>query len=304
MTDFTTSAQTKLVSNSNRIWTITDILNWSIQYLKSKNFEDPRLNTELLICCTLNYKRIDLYTHFDKPLSAAELEKFKSLFKRRLQHEPIQYILNEAEFMGFKFFVDKRVLIPRRETELLVEEVINFANKPERRLDILDIGVGSGNIAVSLAKTIPNSFIVGIDISADALDVARINVEHNGVLHQIELIQNNIFDNLTFNHKFDIVVSNPPYISKLEIEQVSDEVSKYEPSVALTDNKDGLEYFRRIGRVSKSFLNNGGWLFVEIAYNQKHEVVKMFSDFGYSNIEAIKDYGGKFRVVKCKNVSN
>ena len=304
MSEIPTPAQLKPSSSVNEVWTIVELVNYSTRYLKEKGFEAPRLNTEWLLCHTLKCSRIDLYTHFDKPLSNDELTAFKSLLKRRLDYEPIQYIIGEAEFMALKFYVDKRVLIPRQETEILVQEAINLSHGLEGSINILDIGVGSGNIAVSLAKYINNALVTGIDVSDDALEVAKINAERHSLNNKVKLFHHNIFDDITFDDKFDIVVSNPPYISSDEMKEVKKEVSDYEPSIATTDLGDGLTYYKRIVGVGKLILQEGGWLLVEIAYNQKDDVSKLLSSLGYSNVEAIKDYGGNFRVIKGKNVSN
>jgi release factor glutamine methyltransferase len=277
MSEIPTPAPLKTSSSVNRVWTIVELVNWSTQYLKEKGFEDPRLNTELLLCHTLKCSRMDLYTHFDKPLSNDELITFKSFFKRRLDHEPIQYIIGETEFMGLKFFVDKRVLIPRQETEILVQETINLSRELEGNINILDIGVGSGNIAISLAKYINSALVTGIDVSDAALDVAKINAERHSLNSKIKLFRHNIFDEIIFDDKFG-----------------------YEPSIATTDLGDGLTYYKRIVEVGKLILKEGGWLLVEIAYNQKDDVSKILSGMEYSNVEAIKDYGGNFRVIKGK----
>jgi release factor glutamine methyltransferase len=304
MSEIPTPAQLKPSTAINKVWTIIDLVNWSTQYLKEKGFEDSRLNTELLLCHTLKCSRIDLYTHFDKPLSNDELITFKSLFKRRLDYEPIQYIIGETEFMGLKFFVDKRVLIPRQETEILVQETINLCRNFVGSINILDIGVGSGNITVSLAKNVENAFVTGIDVSGDALEVAKINVERHSLGNEVKLLHHDVFNEITFEEKFDIVVSNPPYISSDEMKEVKKEVSDYEPSIATTDLSDGLTYYKRIVEVGKLILKEGGWLLVEIAYNQKDKVSKLLSSSGYSNVETIKDYGGNFRVVKGKYTQN
>ncbi len=285
--------------DSDKIWTIKRLLDWSANYLQKKSFDDARLNVELLICHVLNYKnRIDLYLYYDKPMSKSELNSFKDLFKRRLKHEPLQYIIGEAEFMGLKFYVDKRVLIPRQETEVLIEETIKLSRAFEGNINILEIGVGSGNIAVSLAKFIDRAYVTGIDVSEDALNVAKLNVERYSLNDKVKLLHQNIFYEMKLDIKFNVIVSNPPYISSGEMKEVQQEVSDYEPSIATTDNKDGLTYYRRIADVGKLLLKSGGWLLVEIAYNQKVEVAGLFSSFGYSNVETIKDYGGNYRVVK------
>ncbi len=288
------------MSNENT-WTVKKLLDWSANYLNEKGFDDSRLNAELLICHTLNYKnRIDLYLHHDKPLREAELKSFKTLFKRRLNREPLQYIIGEAEFMGLKFKVDKRVLIPRPETEMLVEAVIETSKNYPKRLDILDIGVGSGNIAVSLAKFIPVANVTGIDASRPAIEVAKTNVEANGVSDRIDLKQLNVFDDVSGLAKYDVIVSNPPYISRNEFLGIQEEIRMYEPHSATTDDSDGLTYHRRIADVARSIFKENGWLFLEIAYNQSAEVTKICSELGYFKIETIRDYGDNDRVIKAR----
>ncbi len=298
MSEIKTSNPSRPTSNHNKIWTITELLRWSTDYLKEKGFQEARLNSELLLSHTLNCSRIDLYTRFDRPLGKDELTVFKALFKRRLDHEPLQYIIGESEFMGLKFFVDKRVLIPRQETEVLVEETINISRTFEGNINILDIGVGSGNIAVSLTKFIDKASVTGIDVSADSLVVARLNVDRYALNDKVKLHHQNIFDEIKLDTKFDIIVSNPPYISSDEMKDVQPEVAEYEPLIATTDNQDGLTYYKRIVEVGKALLKPGGWLLFEIAYNQKEDVFELFSNSGYSSIDAIKDYGGNFRVVR------
>lgn len=286
---------------SDKVWTIKRLLDWSANYLHEKGFDDARLNVELLICHTLKYKnRIDLYLHYDKPLRELELKSFRDLFKRRLNHEPLQYIIGEAEFMGLKFYVDKRVLIPRPETEILVEAVIETCKNYQNKIDILDIGVGSGNLAVCLAKFIPTANVTGIDASRPVIEVAKTNVEANGVSDKIDLKQLNIFDDVSILPQFDIIVSNPPYISRNEFLGIQEEIRLYEPHSATTDDSDGLTYHRRIADVARSHFKENGWLFLEIAYNQKVDVTKICSEFGYYKIEAIKDYGDNDRVIKAR----
>lgn len=286
---------------SDKIWTIKRLLDWSANYLHEKGFDDPRLNVELLICHALKYKnRIDLYLHHDKPLSESELNAFKDLIKRRLNREPLQYIIGEAEFMGLKFYVDKRVLIPRPETEILVEAVIATCKNYKDKIDILDIGVGSGNVTVCLAKFITAAYVTGIDASRPAIEVAKTNVAANDISDRIDLKQLNIFDDVSTLPPFDIIVSNPPYISRAEYLGIQEEIRLFEPHSATTDDSDGLTYHRRIADVARSLFKENGWLFLEIAYNQKAEVTKICSDFGYYKIEAIKDYGDNNRVIKAR----
>jgi release factor glutamine methyltransferase len=298
MSEIQTSITSPQRGPLNGTWAISDLLNWSGQYLREKSFEDPRLNVELLLSHVLGCSRLDLYTHHDKPLTSEELKIFKAYFKRRLEREPIQYILGEASFMGLKFFVDKRVLIPRPETEILVETALELCRDYKNNVNILDVGVGSGNIAVCIAKFVNDSCVIGVDVSEDALEVARINVERYALSGRVKLKHCNIFNVPMFDIKFDIIVSNPPYISTEEMGKVDKEVCEYEPAIATTDSADGLTYYRRLVEIGKLILSEGGSLIVEIAYNQKDDVSRLFSDYGYNDIQAIKDYSRNIRVIR------
>ncbi|MBI4810571.1 MAG: peptide chain release factor N(5)-glutamine methyltransferase [Ignavibacteriales bacterium] len=223
-------------------WSVLDLIEWSTRYLTDKGFDDARLNVELLLCHVLNCQRIDLYLRYDMILKSAELSSYKTLFQRRLTHEPLQYILGKTEFMGLTLIVNPEVLIPRPETEVLVERVLEMSKKyPTEFIRFLDIGVGCGCIAISLAKYIDQSLVEAIDISKDALDVAAKNVNHYHLENRISLIQADVLKDLpTFQYSpFDVIVSNPPYISKNEFETLQPEVKDYEPGIASTDYING-----------------------------------------------------------------
>lgn len=285
---------------SPKVWTIIGLITWGTSYLSGKGFDDARLTIELLLAHVLSLQRIHLYTNFDKPLSEAELARFKSLLKRRLENEPLQYIIGETEFMGLPFRVDRRVLIPRPETEVLVELAVRelqarFTDAAAHR--VLDIGTGSGCIAVSIAHGLPQSAVTAIDISADAVDVAKENAERNGVAGRIEFFCRDAASCDTMNGPFHCIVSNPPYISETEFALLAGEVKDHEPAVALADGGDGLKYFRLIATDGKQLLTENGFVIVEHAYDQSGDVQKIFSDQRWKEIRAIKDYSGNFRCV-------
>jgi len=275
------------------------MLQWGTSYLSEKGFDESRLTIELLLCHVLNLKRIQLYTSFDKPLTEGELSSFKGLLQRRLQHEPLQYIVGTAEFMGLEFIVDRRVLIPRPETEVLVEQVVHYAKEhfSGQPLRILDLGTGSGCIAVSLAALLDNASIVAFDKSSDAVDVARINAQKNGVEKRIVLSVQDIFkiSGADFSSKFHFVVSNPPYVSKVEFEELQPEIREFEPSYAVTDDGDGLSFYRRIAEIGRLFLETDGAIFVEHAYNQSTSAQKIFTEAGWSSVQLLNDYDGNNR---------
>lgn len=287
------------VSTERKVWTILEMLQWGTSYLTDKGFDEARLTTELLLAHVLHSKRIDLYTKFDKPLNDAELGSFKEKFKRRLAHEPLQYIVGETEFMGLKFFVDPRVLIPRPETELLVETAVETCSKKflDQQIRILDVGTGSGCIAISCAKMIPTATVRAIDASAEALEVAKRNAKENSVYERIEFSTFNIHDVRPeeFGEKFHLVLSNPPYVSLSDFEKLEPEIRDYEPKFAVTDGGDGLSFYRSYSSSIKSLLKPSGVMIVEHAYNQAEDIEKIFQEAGWKNIEKKKDYSGNFR---------
>ncbi len=268
--------------------TVLEAINLSTEFLVKRNIESPRINAELLLAHTLNCKRLDLYLSYDRPLNEDEVNIYREFIRRRSKSEPLQYIIGKVEFFGMEFNVNPSVLIPRQETEILVETIINSVNK-EDNLRILDIGVGSGNISISLAKHLPNSKITATDISEQALSIAKNNAEMNNVLEKISFINNDILkDNL--NEEFDIVVSNPPYISEKEFPELKDELKVYEPRNALTDFSDGLNYFRVISSKAKNLLRNNGKIFFEVGQGQAENVGGILNENDFSEILIVKDY--------------
>jgi release factor glutamine methyltransferase len=283
-------------------WTILSMIEWSAEYLRSKQFDEARLHVELLLCHVLRCARIDLYVRFDQILTDRERAEFKQLFQRRLRHEPLQYILGETEFMGVRLLTDSRVLIPRPETELLVEKTMEALSDKHRIYSILDVGCGSGNIAICLARMCVHCTVDAMDISEDALKVVAENVSRYRLFDRIVIFTGDILCGRgTFNNKpYDIIVSNPPYISKTEFEQLQPEISTFEPRIATTDDADGLTFYRAIATNGIQLLKTGGHVFVEIAYNQGEDVPGIFQRAGYTEIQVYNDYNGMNRVVRAK----
>lgn len=280
------------------------MLQWGTSYLAEKGFDESRLTIELLLSHVLRLQRIQLYTNFEKPLSHAELSSFKILLQRRLQHEPLQYIIGTTEFMGREFVVDKRVLIPRPETEVLAEAAVRYAKENFHTFSpkILDIGTGSGCLAVACALMIENASVTAFDISKDAIDVARSNAERNDVGDKSTFSVRDVFTTgpADFPGKFHLVISNPPYISKSEFDGLQPEVREFEPSSATTDGNDGLSFYRCIASIAGYLLEHNGAVIVEHAYNQALAVQEIFGNAGWESIESVRDYSGNPRCLVAK----
>lgn len=286
-------------NNDKQQWTLLEVLNHAVSFLKSKNIENPRLNGEHLLAHTLGKSRMDLYLDFNKPLSKSEREQYKNFLYRRAEYEPLQYIMEEAEFMSLPFFVNPDVLIPRPETETLVESIINWISNTKKS-HILDIGCGSGSIAVSLAKHTENAKITAVDVSQNILDIAQKNADRNDVNEKIHFICSDITKNSfveDIGGKFDIVVSNPPYISQDEWKTLPEEVKSYEPRGSLCDDADGLTFYRIISKKALSLLLFGGALFFEVGYTQSSKVQTILQQQGYKDVHSIMDLNQIERVV-------
>ncbi len=282
-----------------REWKLIDVLNEATRYLESKSIENSRINAELLMAKLLSVSRIELYLQFDRPLNEKEREDYKILLKRRVSHEPLQYILGDTEFMSLPFRLNRSVMIPRPETEIVVESVLNVVES-DRSVKILDIGTGCGNIAISLAKYLTGSRVVGIDISDKILAVARENSRLNGVEERTSFVladikKRDFFD--IIQGDFDVVVSNPPYISIEEWGVLPREVRDYEPESALCDQADGLSFHRIIAVLAGNLLKSGGGIFFEVGDNQAESVKDILRKAGYTGIKSEQDLNGIERVV-------
>ena len=297
--------------SANKSWQVLDLLNTTVQYFTDKEIENPRLNAEQLLGKVLNLKRVDLYVSFERPVSLRELQHFRELVKRRAQGEPLQYILGETEFMSLPFKVAPAVLIPRPETEILVEEVLKLkAVFPEQEVKILDIGTGSACIAVSLAHYWPQAKIFATDISGPAVELAKENARLNNVSEKIEFIQHDIFAPRPkeLPGKVNIIVSNPPYISRREMAGLQNEVRDFEPKNALTDGADGLRFYRRIFTLcalqgeadDESILAKNGFMLVEMSGSQPGKIINLAQEFKFKNISYTKDLTDIPRVLKTE----
>lgn len=275
--------------------TIRELLNQGIIMLKNEQIDSPKTKARLILESTLNKSREYLIIYDKNEVTSAQRDNYIKKIKRVILGEPVQYITGLQEFMKLNFFVTKDVLIPRQDTEVLVEEVIKIAKDIPNPV-ILDLCTGSGAIAVSLAKYIPNSKIYGIDISEKALEIAKKNAEFNGVKNSIEFRVSDLFNKIR-NQKFDIIVSNPPYIKKEDIKLLPKDVQK-EPKIALDGGTDGLVFYSRIAKSAYKHLRRGGYLCLEIGYNQKFQVKKIIEgQKRYINFYCKKDLCENDRVV-------
>ncbi len=270
--------------------TVLESIKLTTEYLEKKGIESPRINAELLLAEILGCKRLDLYLMFDRPLKQEETDLYRSYLNRRSKNEPLQYIVGSVEFYGMEFTVNKNVLIPRQETEILVEAIIESTDKNEP-VNILDIGAGSGNIAVVLAKYLTNAKVVSIDSSREAVETARANAEKNCVSDRVKFILNDITAGQPVEENyFDVIVSNPPYISAEQYKNLQPELRIYEPKAALTDNSDGYTFYRVISEKAKSMLKEKGKIFYEVGEGQSNIVTDILKNNGFSGIKIIKDY--------------
>lgn len=260
--------------------------------------------TELILTSIRNCRRVDLYID-PKPLDSFETKQLEEFQQRRANHEPLQYILGSCEFMGLKLQIDPRALIPRPETEILVETVLEKARSLVSP-NILDIGTGSGNIAIALAKHVKECRVTAVDFSQDCLDLALANARMNSVQERIRFVQSDSFSSLEpkdFGEVFDIIVSNPPYISTSELESLPPEIC-YEPRAALDGGKDGLEFYRRIFAECQAFLKPKGWLFLEIGSMQANELERILGSFLHLELwELREDLCQRDRVLVVKRNS-
>ena len=283
------------------IWTIQRILSWSQEYFQKHLVPDPRLSAELLLAGILKLKRLELYLQFERILTPDELSRYRSYIQRRVKFEPVQYILGEQDFMGLTFSVSPEVLIPRPETELLVETVLaEIKQRDPDSLKIVDIGTGSGSIAISLAHWYPRAEIIAVDNSEKAIQVAKENARKIGTPNVSFSLLDVESDSLESLGTADIIVSNPPYISQSHYENLHPQVRNYEPVQALLGGQDGLDFYRKLLLRLPEILKQGGWIFMEIGFDQQNEIEKLLIRQKYKNISFIKDYQNINRIMKAQ----
>ncbi|HKJ69691.1 MAG TPA: peptide chain release factor N(5)-glutamine methyltransferase [bacterium] len=288
------------VADNTRTWRVLELVNWTTNYLREKGFSSPRSDVEWLLCSVCQCSRVDLYTDFEKPLTRQELSEFKSLLTQRLKHKPVQYIIGETEFMGMPFRVNEHVLIPRPETELLVEHAVDWLRqRTEDRLTVLDIGTGSGCIAVSIGALVPKATVTAIDVSGEALKVAEENAHRNKVEERVHFLRKNILEEAPTDGPYHLIVSNPPYVGEEEFSTLDKAIRDYEPAEALVA-ENGLLFFRRFAASAKQWLESQGLLLVEIGgTHQVPAVTELFENAGWKDITIARDYNNQGRILQA-----
>lgn len=273
--------------------TLLEIIKKTTEFFEKRGVESARLNAELLIGHALGLKRMQLYIQFERPLSEPELEKIRPLVKRRGNREPLQHILGTAEFAGLTLKVDRRALIPRPETEYLIELLVQrFPTPPVR---VLDLGTGTGAISLALAKAWPQAKVVAVDQSVEALALARENAGSSGLSARVELLHSDWFNALPVPDKFDLIVSNPPYLSDEETAAAPPEVREYEPRAALSAGPDSAVALEQIIRGARDRLDAGGSLALETGIGQHARLLALLQAQGYGKCESLKDLTGRDR---------
>ncbi len=283
---------------------MAEILTWARGCIRDHGIQNPALNAELLLAHSLNVKREGLYIHLQDPLGEKEKKALEGLIKRRVSGEPLQYILGHQEFWSVDLRVDPSVLIPRADTELLVEQALFVLSKisTERPPSVLEIGTGSGAVAIALAREVATISLVATDISRKALLIASQNAQKSGISGKIQFIQGDLFGAFRLvegKEPFDLILSNPPYIVRSEIERLAREVKDFEPGLALDGGKDGFVFHRAIIFQSPGYLRRGGWLLLEVGQGQARAVSEMMESNGtFESVSRIQDLSGIERVVK------
>ena len=284
---------------TEEVWTTLALITWTQDYFGKRGIEQPRLEAEILLGHVLGWKRIDLYTRFEQRVAPDKLGEYRELVKRRGQHVPSQYLTGSCEFFGLALTVDERVLIPRPETEHLVEQSLRVL-KDTVSATVVDLCTGSGAVAAAVAVNAPSVRVLACDLSAEALEVARINVEGQKLSGRVELRQGDLFGALpeSLRGKGDLVVANPPYVGEAEFAGLMPEVARHEPRQALVAGPTGLEVVERIITEAPGWLSPGGHLILEVGLGQAGAAVKLASaTHAYGPALKIKDYGKIERVI-------
>ncbi len=274
---------------------VLEIIQKSSEFLSARGVESPRLNAELLIGHALELKRMQLYLQFERLLTEPELEKIRPLIKRRSQREPLQYIIGTVEFGGLKLKVDRRALIPRPETELLIEKIVGLC--VQTPVSVLDLGTGTGAIALALAKAFAEAQVTAVDVSTEALALAAENVLTSGFGQRVRLLNSAWFKEFTPEDRFELIASNPPYLTDAETDAAAPEVRSHEPRSALVGGLDGLVDLRQIISSASPFMAPGGLLALETGIAQHAELMALAAAHGFERIESGRDLSGRDRFI-------
>lgn len=280
-------------------WTIRRVLEWTTGHLQKHGSETPRLEAEILLAHSQKCKRIELYTNYDLELTDAVRATMRDLVNRRAKHEPVAYLVGYREFFSLEFRVTKDVLIPRPETETLVMEALAVM-KPLPTPIVLDLCTGSGCVAVAIAKNCPTATVTATDISPAALAIAGENASKHKVSDRVSLVEGDLFTALPGETRFDVIVSNPPYIPSADMATLQADVQQYEPRLALDGGHDGLDVIRRILVDAKSHLKPGGWLMCEFTPEQAAAIQTLATDHGYTDVAIVKDTAHEPRFLRAR----
>ena len=291
---------------SSQRWTVLELLRWTEGFFAERGLESARLDAEVLLAHALDSTRLELYTDYAKLVEPNERAAFRGLVKRRARREPVAYLTGTREFYSLIFEVTPDVLIPRPETEHLVEAVLSQLAESEKPTRVLDLGTGSGNIAVALASNASQARVDAVDISPAALAVAARNAKRHGVDDRVTFLQGDLFGALQGDARYDVVVSNPPYISAEEYEKLMTDVRLFEPKGALLDSRghgDGLGFYRALAEMGGRYLKAAGFLAVEVGYRQAAAVTELFSAQSWELVSTVVDYEKIERVLVLARVS-
>jgi release factor glutamine methyltransferase len=285
--------------------TIRRALTGGVESLSAAGIESARLDAEVLLRDALSIGRTELYLRLDDSMSVEDQSVFRSLLQRRMRHEPVAYITGRQEFWSFNFQVTPDVLIPRPETERLVETALQVTSgfPADLPLRILDIGTGSGVLAVTLAKELPQAQVFATDISLSTAALARANAARHGLSERINFVVGDLLEGICIGMPFNVIITNPPYVRSRELATLSPEIKDWEPHLALDGGTDGLDFYRRIASQANSYLVPGGVLLLEIGFDMAQDVLELFNaQPHYERAQIVRDYAGKDRVIVIRRI--
>lgn len=281
------------------VWTVRDLITWTAKHFTAKGIDDPAKEARLLLAHALGCRPIEVLTRYDDPPTDAERQRFRELVKRRADGCPVAYLVGGKDFYLLTFEVTPDVLIPRPDTETLVQTGLDFL-KGKPTPSVLDLGTGSGCVAVSIAHKVKAARVTAVDVSPAAAGVAARNAEKHGIGDRVTVLVGDLFAPLPADARFDLIVSNPPYIAASEIDTLEVGVRQFEPRLALDGGADGLEFYRRLAADAAGWLKPGGHLMVEVGWTQETAVRELFAAAGWVPLPSVKDQEGRWRVVRAQ----